>query len=118
MSDYGGPTGPPPGRDPVFERLLREPTITIPILTISATKQLLTVPCILAGWSLIEPSGAAAVWDILDGDDNTGQIIGALGFASGGASVVGPGPDGPYCKIGLTLVRVSGALRGALWVKI
>ena len=118
ISRYEGPSGPSTSQDSTYLYLLGRPTVPIPIVTLAATKQLLTMPCILAGWSIIEQAGAAAVWDIFDGDDNTGQLVGALGFAAGGASVVGPGPDGPYCKIGLTLARVSGTIRGAIWVKI
>lgn len=118
MAGYEGPSGPSTSADAVFKYLLTRPTISIPIVTLAATKLLYSGPCILAGWSIIEQAGAATVWDIFDGDDSTGQLVGALGLAGGGASVVGPGPDGPYCKIGLTLARISGTIRGAIWVKI
>lgn len=118
MQRYEGPSGPSSSADSVYGYLLTRPTIALPVLTLAATKQLLTMPCIVAGWAIIEQAGAAAVWDLYDGDDNTGQLVGSLGFAAGGMSVVGPGPDGPYCKIGLTLARISGTLRGAIWVKI
>lgn len=115
---YEGPSGPSPFADGVYEYLILRPTISVPIVTLAASKLLSSNPCILAGWSIIEQAGAAAVWDIFDGGDATGQLVGALGFAAGGASVVGPGPDGPYCKVGLFLSRVSGTIRGAIWLKI
>jgi len=115
---YEGPSGPSSSKDDLYEYLRGQATISLPVVTIAATKQLLTIPCIVAGWSIIEQAGAAAVWDLFDGDDNTGQLVGSLGFAAGAMSVVGPGPDGPYCRIGLTLARVSGTIRGAIWVKI
>lgn len=118
MSDYGAPTGAPGSVDRVYQYLIGQPTVAVPIVTLGATKLLYSGPCLLVGWSLIEPSGAVSVWDVFDGDDATGQLVGAIGLASGAASVVAPGLNGPYCKIGLTLVRVSGALRGGIWLKL
>ena len=118
MSQYGGPSGPPGSNDPLWLFLKDQPTVAVPIITLAASKLLYSGPCIVAGWSLIEAGGAAAIWDIFDGGDATGQEIGAINFASGGSSVVGPGPDGPYCKVGVFLSRTSGTIRGAIWLKL
>lgn len=118
MAQYGGPSGPPTVDDPVWRELASHPSICIPLVTLAASKSLYSGPCIIAGWSIVEPAGAAAVWDIFDGNDATGQLAGALNFAANGSSVVGPGVNGAYCKVGLFLSRVSGSIRGAIWLKI
>jgi hypothetical protein len=118
VAGYEGLSGPSSAKDEVYSRLRDQAAILIPLPTLAASKLLYSGPCIIAGWSIIEQAGVAAVWDVFDGGDATGQLAGALSFAAGGASVIGPGPDGPYCKVGLFLSRVSGTIRGSIWLKI
>src|SRR6185437_2376985 len=115
----GGPRGAlgnAPGQA-VYEALRSRPTIAIPINTETASRTLYGKPCILVGWAIRETAGAAAVWDLLSGGDDTGSIAASISLAANGNSIAEPTGDGPLLQSWLRAKRTSGTIAGAVWVK-
>lgn len=66
----------------------------------------------LAGWSLIESTGAAtATCQISSG----GNVIGVIGLAAGASSNIFFGEKGIYCRGDITLTVTAGSVRGAVY---
>lgn len=105
------------GQD-VWEALRERPMVPIPVPTTAASVLVVQGPAILCGWAIREQAGAAAVWAIFDGQDANGYLAAAISLAANAQDRVGPNGEGPLCRTGIFLVRVSGTIQGAVWVKI
>lgn len=92
--------------------------ISIPLVTLAATKILSGRPCILCGFCLTPGAGGAGVTVLYDGNDNTGTPVAALAQAANTVSIMGPNNEGPFCGVGLFFGWASGSWTGAVWVKI
>lgn len=66
----------------------------------------------LAGWSLLETTGAAGASCELKSNGNTVAVI---GIGSGLSSNIYYGDKGIYCRGDITLVVLSGSVRGAVY---
>lgn len=76
-----------------------------------------TGSALLAGWAVVESTGAAAFRArLFDGADATTQLVGGLGSAAGGASLVGGGPPLARLQRGLYVAADAGAFTGAVWL--
>lgn len=115
----GGPRSgvPETTRAALYETLKGRPMISIPILTLGASKILLGRPCLVCGFVLV-PTGGAGVAVLYDGGDNTGTIVAGLGAASGVTIASMGGGEGVFCSIGLFFNWTSGNWTGSIWVKV
>ena len=79
-------------------------------------QQLLSVPALVLGWSVLEASGAAVTsgW-IIDGGDNNGQIIGQWGVGAGLADTVPIPPPGILAKDGIWIYLHAGGADVTVW---
>lgn len=69
--------------------------------------------CRLAGWSLIETTGAAGAVALLMSGTN---VIAAISLPAGGMSAHSMGIPGAHVAGDLTLHMVSGSIQGAVYV--
>ena len=100
-----------------YEDLQDRPTRAVPLVGISADKLITNQPCILVGWSVRDAGAAASLFDLYDGQDETGSIVAGGAYASGGESRSDLGGEGVWCERGLWLDVESGTLQGAVWIK-
>lgn len=79
----------------------------------------LTGGCRLGGWSLVESTGAAAATaELRDGAQSGGDVVAEISLGIGQAeSKVTPG-KGIKISSALTLVVLTGSVRGSLWVNL
>lgn len=76
-----------------------------------------TGSALLAGWAVVESTGAAAFRArLFDGLDAGGQELGGIGSPAGGASLVGGGPPLARLQRGLYVAADAGAFTGAVWL--
>lgn len=96
------PLGPPPARH--FQLNAQ-----------SASIQIVSTQAELVGWSVIEPTGAAAVVALLlNGQGADADVVGAIGLAASGNSNHSMSAAGVDCPTGIYLQIVSGQLTGAI----
>jgi hypothetical protein len=107
-----------PAGQEVWDAVSRRPTILVPFSGLTATLKLARGPLIVCGWAVADNAQGAGGFTLYDGDDNTGTRIGDVSWAAAGSSFAGPGADGPFCRVGLVIVRTVGTLNGSLWVKL
>lgn len=75
-----------------------------------------SLPGFLVGYSVRETSGtAAAVVELHDGTDSSGQVVATIGLAAGASKEVMGGPPGVLCRAGLYATVVTGAAKGVAW---
>ena len=111
------------GPDPDYDALRGRPTLSIPFPNsatggIAASEPVYTKKCILVGWSVRETAGATAVYELAEGGGLTGgPPVAEISLAANGESHEAYADHGPYCQSGLFLLRSSGSIRGAIFIK-
>lgn len=90
---------------------------TVPLSAVSASRLLFGRGCWLMGWSLIEPTGAAAASALFyEGSGTNGSVVGGFSIAQGTDSNQGFGPFGIVCDGGLFLDVLAGEVTGSVTV--
>lgn len=93
--------------------------ITVPLTLAGGSIDLYQGVARFCGWSLIEPTGAAAaVVELYDGMDTSAQLLAVINLPAGGAAPTGVSHDGVEVRSGMFLNVVTGQVRGVLWARL
>jgi hypothetical protein len=93
--------------------------ISVPPLAAPGTQNLHQGAGRFCGWSLIEPSGAAAATvELYDGMDTGSQLLAVINLPVGGAAPTGVSHDGVEVREGMFLSVVTGSVRGVVWARL
>jgi len=93
------------------------PAQLFPFAATGSDGQLALGSFVLRGWSIIESTGsAAAIANLLDGQDATGPLIAGIQLAQATSSTVVIPGSGVLIRTGVYLDVVSGSVRGTLWM--
>lgn len=106
-----------PPDDSVYRALMEKPTLLIPIPTTAAAVQAIQGGCILAGIAIRETAGAAAQFELFDGNSAGGVEALPVFLAANGVYQLQMGRDGPLFRSGIFINVTAGSIRGCLWVK-
>lgn len=113
-------------RKDIAERLARSwdwlyfaaqlPANPIPVPSTSASKLVYSGRCILTGGVFTNSGGGAGSVQLLDGQDNTGTLVGAAAVAAGATSPITIAGQGVLCELGVYLVVTTATIIGSAWI--
>lgn len=112
-----GDTGGAGGPELDFTVLPAGKTARASFTALAADKILWPRGGVLLGWSIREPAGSAAVLELHDGGDATGELMGAIPLAASGGSTIWFGPQGVPIRTSVFGHVVSGQVTGVLWIR-
>jgi hypothetical protein len=93
--------------------------ISIPLIAAGQTQNVHQGRARFCGWSLVEPSGAAAATvELYDGMDVGSQLLAVINLPVGGAAPTGVSHDGVEVREGMFLNVVAGQVRGVVWARL
>lgn len=107
----------PAGSDVTLQILPAGRTFPLDVQFLSGDRLLFNRGGFLIGWSLREPSAAAAAIELRDGHDSGGQMLAAISLAASGSDTQYMGPEGIPITSGVFGHVITGAMVGALWIK-
>lgn len=108
---------PGPAYSPTIVDLTELPAAQPVTITSGGPAVLVSLACLLLGWTIRETSGSAAASGYLtDGPDANGQHVAEFGAGAGLSTSSPVPPPGVLCKDGLAVHVVSGAFTGAAWI--
>lgn len=110
----------PPVQGPVLEVDVggQEPARPLQVPTTTASRLLAQGRWIVYGWSFRETTGAAAaIWELYDGYDDTGELVASTGLAQATSDSQALMDVGVLMERGVYLNVVSGSITGSVWAR-
>lgn len=103
----------------LYNQIRLRPVVPRPFVATGSDFVLVSRPCMLAGWSFRETTGAAtATAELYDGSNTTGRVAAEQQVASGGTASQMIFSDGLFCEGGVFMHFVSGSLVGCIYVRV
>lgn len=106
-------------RDQLKDQLLESAILPFDIPTTTADTEIVSRPCLLVGWSLIETTGSAgAKAEFFAAQGTQGPRVGESNMASGTSDTQTLAAEGVLCEGGVNLHVISGSVRGVVYARV